>query len=119
MHPVLPVDVKTVIKAVITIFLSLFLIFEHLSPYKNPEEQKFLLGVVLMIPCYSVESRSIVNPLKSNMESLQEEIKAQLVVLESFKMEYANAQLECNATDERANILASEVIGLEEKVKKF
>ncbi|XP_040960434.1 uncharacterized protein [Gossypium hirsutum] len=39
--------------------------------------------------------------------------------LESFKMEYANARLECNAADERANILASEVIGLEEKVTKF
>lgn len=31
-------------------------------------------------------------------------------------MEYANAQLECNAADERAKLLASEVIGLEEKV---
>lgn len=31
-------------------------------------------------------------------------------------MEYANAQLECNAADERAKILAAEVIGLEEKV---
>nr|KJB18937.1 hypothetical protein B456_003G076100 [Gossypium raimondii] len=39
--------------------------------------------------------------------------------LESFKMEYANARLECNAADELANILASEVIGLEEKVTKF
>ncbi|KAK8271205.1 hypothetical protein V6Z11_D11G246300 [Gossypium hirsutum] len=38
-----------------------------------------------------------------------------LAELESFKMEYANARLECNAADERANILASEVIGLEEK----
>ena len=36
--------------------------------------------------------------------------------LESFKIEYANAQLECNAADERAKLLASEVIGLEEKV---
>nr|KJB79315.1 hypothetical protein B456_013G043600 [Gossypium raimondii] len=52
------------------------------------------------------------------MESLQEEIKAQLVKLESFKMEYANARLECNAADERANILASEVIGLEEKASE-
>ncbi|PPD68359.1 hypothetical protein GOBAR_DD34769 [Gossypium barbadense] len=42
--------------SVITIFLSLFLIFKHLSSYKNPEEQKFLIGVVLMVPCYSVES---------------------------------------------------------------
>lgn len=31
-------------------------------------------------------------------------------------MEYVNAQMECNASDERAKILASEVIGLEEKV---
>lgn len=34
-------------------------------------------------------------------------------------MEYANAQLECNAADERAKLLASEVIGLEEKVFFF
>ncbi|TYH45617.1 hypothetical protein ES332_D11G277900v1 [Gossypium tomentosum] len=33
-----------------------------------------------------------------------------LAELESFKMEYANARLECNAADECANILASEVI---------
>ncbi|KAH1066057.1 hypothetical protein J1N35_031044 [Gossypium stocksii] len=38
--------------SVITISLSLFLIFEHLSSYKNLEEQK----VILMVPCYSVES---------------------------------------------------------------
>ncbi|KAB2004417.1 hypothetical protein ES319_D11G196700v1 [Gossypium barbadense] len=38
-----------------------------------------------------------------------------LAELEYFKMEYANARLECNAADERANILASEVIGLEKK----
>lgn len=31
-------------------------------------------------------------------------------------MEYANAQLECDAADERAKLLASEVIALEEKV---
>ncbi|TYI77631.1 hypothetical protein E1A91_D06G155000v1, partial [Gossypium mustelinum] len=39
--------------------------------------------------------------------------------LESFKMEYENARLKCNAADERANILASKVIGLEDKVTKF
>lgn len=33
-----------------------------------------------------------------------------------MKIEYTNAQLECNAADERAKLLASEVIGLEEKV---
>lgn len=31
-------------------------------------------------------------------------------------MEYAHAQLECSAADERAKLLAAEVIGLEEKV---
>lgn len=41
------------------------------------------------------------------------------VELESVKKEYANARLERNAADERANILASEVIGLEEKVISF
>ncbi|KAM0945173.1 putative organic solute transporter subunit alpha/Transmembrane protein [Dioscorea sansibarensis] len=42
--------------------LSMFLIFEHLSSYKNPE-QKFLIGVILMVPCYAVESYvSLVNP---------------------------------------------------------
>ncbi|KAH1096251.1 hypothetical protein J1N35_013172 [Gossypium stocksii] len=65
------------------------------------------------------QQRSVVNRLKSDMESLQEEIKAQLAELESFKMEYANARLECNAADERANILASEVIGLEEKALRL
>ncbi|OMO79980.1 Organic solute transporter Ost-alpha [Corchorus capsularis] len=41
----------------------MYLIFEHLSSYKNPEEQKFLIGVILMVPCYSVESFvSLVDP---------------------------------------------------------
>ncbi|KAL6344328.1 hypothetical protein AAG906_037906 [Vitis piasezkii] len=62
---------------------------------------------------------SVVNQLKSDMEKLQEEIKAQLVDLESFKIEYSNAQLECNAADERAKLLASEVIGLEEKALRL
>ena len=39
--------------------------------------------------------------------------------LESVKIACANAQLECNAADERAKLLASEVIGLEEKVVNF
>nr|CAD1844718.1 unnamed protein product [Ananas comosus var. bracteatus] len=44
----------------------MYLIFEHLSAYKNPEEQKFLLGVILMVPCYAIESYvSLVNPLLS------------------------------------------------------
>ncbi|KAL5704146.1 Protein laz1 [Ranunculus cassubicifolius] len=44
------------ILVLITITLSAYLIFEHLSAYKNPEEQKFLVCVILMVPCYSVES---------------------------------------------------------------
>ena len=43
-------------------------------------------------------------------------VYCQQVELESLKGEYANAQLECSAADERAKLLASEVIGLEEKV---
>ncbi|PIN04114.1 hypothetical protein CDL12_23349 [Handroanthus impetiginosus] len=58
---------------------------------------------------------SVVSQLKSDLENLQGEIKAQLVELEAVKVEYANAQLECNAADERAKLLAAEVIGLEEK----
>lgn len=73
------------ILVVITLFLSMFLLFQHLSSYRNPEvlhtlflnwfsdfasnsfsatlffvqqEQKFLVGVILMVPCYSVESVS-------------------------------------------------------------
>ncbi|XP_028797869.1 protein LAZ1 isoform X1 [Neltuma alba] len=48
---------------IITLTLSMYLLFEHLSAYKNPEEQKFLIGVILMVPCYSVESFvSLVDP---------------------------------------------------------
>ncbi|XP_038991764.1 protein BLISTER-like [Hibiscus syriacus] len=65
------------------------------------------------------QQRGVLNQLKSDMVHLQEEIKAQLAEIESFKMEYANARLECNAADERANILASEVIGLEEKALRL
>ncbi|XP_059632266.1 protein BLISTER isoform X2 [Cornus florida] len=62
---------------------------------------------------------SVVNLLKSDMEKLQEEIKVQLVELESLKIEYSNVLLECNAADERAKLLASEVIGLEEKTLRL
>ncbi|XP_008795781.2 protein BLISTER-like [Phoenix dactylifera] len=67
---------------------------------------------------YNQQGKAI-SQLKFDMEGLQEEIKAQLLALESVKMEYANAQLECNAADERAKILASEVISLEEKALKL
>ncbi|KAI5592758.1 hypothetical protein POPTR_004G204600v4 [Populus trichocarpa] len=40
----------------ISLSLSFYLLFEHLSAYKNPEEQKFLIGVILMVPFYAVES---------------------------------------------------------------
>jgi len=43
---------------IISLSLSLYLLFNHLSAYKNPEEQKFLVGVILMVPCYAVESVS-------------------------------------------------------------
>lgn len=62
---------------------------------------------------------SVVNQLKLDMEKLQEEIKVKLIELESMKIEYANAQMECNAADERAKLLASEVIGLEEKALRL
>uniref|UniRef100_A0A6M2F631 Uncharacterized protein n=1 Tax=Populus davidiana TaxID=266767 RepID=A0A6M2F631_9ROSI len=65
------------------------------------------------------QQRGVVNQLKSDMEQLQEEIKAHLVDLESAKIACANAQLECNAADERAKLLASEVIGLEEKALRL
>ncbi|GLT85988.1 hypothetical protein SLE2022_041520 [Rubroshorea leprosula] len=48
---------------VITLSLSMYLLLEHLNAYKNPEEQKFLMGVILMVPCYAVESFvSLANP---------------------------------------------------------
>lgn len=62
---------------------------------------------------------SAVHQLKSDMENLQQEIKMHLVELESLKGECANAQLECSASDERAKLLASEVIGLEEKALRL
>jgi hypothetical protein len=43
---------------IISLSLSIYLLFNHLSAYKNPEEQKFLVGVILMVPCYAVESVS-------------------------------------------------------------
>ncbi|KAI3824697.1 hypothetical protein L1987_06166 [Smallanthus sonchifolius] len=47
----------------VSLTLSIFLLFQHLSAYKNPEEQKFLFGIVLMVPSYAVESFvSLLNP---------------------------------------------------------
>ncbi|XP_051115544.1 protein LAZ1-like isoform X2 [Andrographis paniculata] len=33
---------------VLTLTLAVYLLFEHLSAYKHPEEQKFLIGVIMM-----------------------------------------------------------------------
>ncbi|PIN10872.1 putative seven transmembrane receptor - rhodopsin family [Handroanthus impetiginosus] len=40
----------------VALVLSLYLIFEHLAAYNQPEEQKFLIGLILMVPVYAVES---------------------------------------------------------------
>ncbi|GER50097.1 hypothetical protein STAS_27375 [Striga asiatica] len=61
----------------------------------------------------------VVNQLKFDLEKVEEELKAQMVQIEAVKIEYANAQLECNAADERAKLLAAEVIGLEEKALRL
>ncbi|KAG2317271.1 hypothetical protein Bca52824_020393 [Brassica carinata] len=65
------------------------------------------------------QQRSIVNQLKDDMEKLHQQIQAQMRELESVRIEYANAQLECNAADERSQILASEVISLEDKALRL
>ncbi|KAJ9146166.1 hypothetical protein P3X46_028470 [Hevea brasiliensis] len=40
----------------VALVLSMYLIFEHLAAYNLPEEQKFLIGLILMVPVYSLES---------------------------------------------------------------
>ncbi|KAK4273930.1 hypothetical protein QN277_017230 [Acacia crassicarpa] len=40
----------------VALVLSTYLIFEHLSAYNQPEEQKFLIGLILMVPVYALES---------------------------------------------------------------
>ena len=42
-----------------------------------------------------------------------------MLVLNTLKMEFSNAQLECSVADERAKMLAFEVISLEEKELKL
>ncbi|CAM0884280.1 unnamed protein product [Alopecurus aequalis] len=61
----------------------------------------------------------VISQLTSDMERLQAEIQAQLLALESLRTEYDNAQLECNAADERGKVLAAEVILLEDKALKL
>ncbi|KAL8160344.1 LOW QUALITY PROTEIN: hypothetical protein V2J09_001881 [Rumex salicifolius] len=60
-----------------------------------------------------------VSQLKTDIQSLQAEISTLLAEHESIRIQYVNAQLECNAADERAKLLASEVIGLEEKALRL
>lgn len=40
----------------VALVLSMYLIFEHLAAYNIPEEQKFLIGLILMVPVYALES---------------------------------------------------------------
>ncbi|XP_074568014.1 protein LAZ1 homolog 1-like isoform X1 [Curcuma longa] len=42
--------------ALIASMLSVFLIIQHLAVYKLPEEQKFLIGLILMVPVYAISS---------------------------------------------------------------
>ncbi|KAH7525170.1 protein LAZ1 homolog 1 [Ziziphus jujuba] len=41
---------------VVALALSMYLIFEHLAAYNQPEEQKFMIGLILMVPVYALES---------------------------------------------------------------
>ncbi|PHU20047.1 Protein LAZ1 -like protein 1 [Capsicum chinense] len=40
----------------VAVVLSMYLIVEHLAAYNQPEEQKFLIGLILMVPVYALES---------------------------------------------------------------
>ncbi|XP_020099817.1 protein LAZ1 homolog 2 isoform X1 [Ananas comosus] len=42
--------------ALIAIFLSVLLILQHLRHYSNPAEQKWIIGVLFMVPVYAAES---------------------------------------------------------------
>ncbi|KAI3942324.1 hypothetical protein MKW92_041461 [Papaver armeniacum] len=44
------------VSVLVPLSLSLFLIFEHIAAYNQPEEQKFLIGIILMEPVYALES---------------------------------------------------------------
>ncbi|KAK7377457.1 hypothetical protein VNO80_02882 [Phaseolus coccineus] len=41
---------------VVALVISMYLVFEHLAAYNQPEEQKFLIGIILMVPVYALES---------------------------------------------------------------
>ncbi|KAL6342262.1 hypothetical protein AAG906_006887 [Vitis piasezkii] len=40
----------------VALVLSMYLFVEHLAAYNQPEEQKFLIGLILMVPVYALES---------------------------------------------------------------
>ncbi|KAL6348573.1 hypothetical protein AAG906_016087 [Vitis piasezkii] len=40
----------------VALVLSMYLIVEHLAAYNQPEEQKFLIGLIVMVPVYALES---------------------------------------------------------------
>jgi len=114
-------------------FLSYSFIF-HLQHIEDLTQEKFSLQRDLdasralaeslasenssMTDTYN-QQRGLVNQLKDDMERLYQQIQAQMGELESVRVEYANAQLECNAADERSQILASEVISLEDKALRL
>ncbi|KAL2643626.1 hypothetical protein R1flu_011213 [Riccia fluitans] len=63
--PSLPVPASTLhtwavivagIFVLIALALSTFLMFEHLTSYKDPEEQKWLIGLIFMVPVYTISS---------------------------------------------------------------
>ncbi|CAN6997947.1 unnamed protein product [Brassica oleracea var. botrytis] len=63
-------------------------------------------------------SRALATSLASENSSMTDTYNQQ-AELESFRIEYANAQLECNAADEHSQILAAEVISLEDRVLRL
>ncbi|XP_061348116.1 protein LAZ1 homolog 1 isoform X2 [Gastrolobium bilobum] len=48
--------ISSSIFVLVAVVLSICLILEHLASYNQPEEQKFLIGLILMVPVYAVES---------------------------------------------------------------
>ncbi|KAG0629624.1 hypothetical protein M758_1G117400 [Ceratodon purpureus] len=48
-----------IISSVFVVFglsLSIYLLFDHLSGYNKPSEQKWLIGIILMVPVYNMTS---------------------------------------------------------------
>ncbi|RLN05258.1 uncharacterized protein C2845_PM13G16900 [Panicum miliaceum] len=64
------------------------------------------------------KSQELAENLATDNSALTDKFNQQLA-LESVRTEYANAQLECSAADERAKVLAAEVILLEDKALKL